>query len=339
MGRDPRLWKRNVLVITGGILALLAAACLLYYLGLHRGSPSCPKYTQVMVSSTCYNTTPFLAGALILGIILVVVGAVVFRSKPTTLVDRLHHGTPAHFGLAALAALVVLPILAYIVVLYLERSRGTNYVLSWNSGAGTAAIPLHTIILALLVVGLVAFVPYFLLLLSQGRLRRHFLKEAESYEEPEAFPGEAGVSTESTTQTTLTEGPPAEEYVEPSMWPGSREPEVEVGTGTTVPAEPETSGTATAAAATTAVPPAPVHTGAKAVGQRKTAPVVQPAPMVRQAAGCRAMTASGSECGDPVGPGGRYCLRHACQGRTASGTPCRNPAIEGGTRCRAHSAS
>jgi hypothetical protein len=60
------------------------------------------------------------------------------------------------------------------------------------------------------------------------------------------------------------------------------------------------------------------------------------APIVQQSAGCRAMKPTGQECGNPVGPGGRYCLKHACQGRTASGAPCRNPAMEGSTRCRAH---
>ncbi len=339
MARDSRLLKRNLLVLPGGLLATIAALGLLYFLTIRKTGAPCAKYTSVAYHGVCYNTTWLLAAALLVGLILVVVGLAVFRSKPKVLVDHLYHGTPAHFGLALLSALTALPLLAYCVVLYLERSRVTEYVMKIPGASGTPppTVKLLAVLGIIVLIGLIALIPYVALLGAQGKLRRRFLEAAETYEEPEAaFPGEPGTDGAPGTDEVLGpdygQAPAPDEFSDEAAWPASRDgPELE-----TAHADAETTAAgwtpASAAAAVPIIMPPRVE-------PHKPAPVVRPAPIVPQASGCRAMRANGTECGEPVGPGGRYCLRHACQGRTASGTACRNPALEGGTRCRAHSAS
>ncbi len=361
MARDSRLLKRNLLVVPGGLLAALATIGLLYFLAVRKSGAPCAKYTQVLMSGTCYTMTGWLAGALLVGLILIAVGLVVFRGKPAALVDHLNHGTPVHVGLAFLGSLVAIPLLAYIIVAYLERARNTHYVLSLpGSGTPPAVITLSAVLGIFLLIGLMAFIPYLLLYLAQGQLRRRFLKAAESYEEPEAFPGEPAAAAQTAEgapwQPSATglaaDQPPPEEFVDEALWPASRDgPEVEAAPANspdvsdedlkawdiaTLEADDAAATTTLAAAPAAAARPVP-PTVARALP--RPGAKVQPAPIVRAAPGCRAMTGSGAECGEAVGPGGRYCLRHACQGRTASGTPCRNPALEGGSRCRAHSAS
>lgn len=336
MGRDSRLVKRNLFVLPGGLLAVVAAIGLVYFLAVRKTGAPCVKYTAVQLSGACYTMTMPLAGLLLIGLILVAVGLFVFRGKPESLVDHLHHGTPAHFGLALLGALVAIPVLAYAVVLFLERARNTTYVMKVPGSASNppAVMTLHAVLGVVLLLGLLAFIPYLILFLSQGLLRRRFLAAADNYEDPDAFPGEPGgpaaLATDAASAGAMQLAPP-EEFVDEALWPASRDgPEVEAAP----PGVPDSD-------VWTPVPMAPpvAPAGAVAIAKRRTAPAVQPAPMVRQAPGCRAMNSAGLECGDPVGPGGRYCLRHACQGRTASGSPCRNPALEGGSRCRAHAPS
>ncbi|MES2154274.1 MAG: hypothetical protein V4510_03985 [bacterium] len=345
MARDPQLLKRNLLVLPGGLLAFFATLGLVYFLAVRpRGGLPCAKYTQVLYHGSCYTTTGFLVGMLLVGLILVAVGLVVFRSKPKVLVDHLYHGTPSHFGLALLAAFAAIPFLAYVIVLYLERALETTYVMNvpGTSGDGAPTITLHVVLGCILLAALVALVPYCLLMVAQGQLRRRFLREAETYEEPEAaFPGEPAEAPADLgwQEQPPAAAPPPEEFVDEAMWPGSRDsPEVEAA-----PVEGmqtgETATTEDAAWTPPPVVPGPPPVVMPVAVRKPTGPTVRPAPIVPQAPGCRAMRANGMECGEPVGPGGRYCLRHACQGRTASGSPCRNPALEGGTRCRAHSSS
>lgn len=351
MARDPKLWKRNLLTLPGGILTLYALAGLLY-VAFYRTGGSCPDDFRFLVGGLCYSAYPFLSALLILGLILVTVGLVVFRGRPADLPGHLHSGTPTHFVLALLVSLVVVPALVWLVLYYVETSQDLRPFMTEAGG-----YPFQTKFLFLLVVlgAFFALVPFLGLYLSQGRLRRNFLREVEQVAamEPEApFPGESGIAPLSDPLAV-----PPEEFVDESLWPASRgeEPlDAEAAALALPPGTPPapapnapSAGAARGLAANPNpepkkgpwVPPEPGSRQESPSGALPvTLPPLQPAqaPVVAVHPGCRAMLPSGTECGGTVGPGGRYCIRHACQGRTASGSPCKNPAAEGGNRCAAH---
>ena len=334
MARDPKLWKRNAFVLPGGILTLYALAGLFYVFVYRTPTPACSAAHRFLVTSHCYSAYPFLGAILILGVALVTVGLVVFRGKPVELPGHLHSGTPTHFALALMASLVVVPALVWLVLYYVEASQNLR-----PFATPVAGVEFQTkfLFLILAVGAALALVPFLGLYVAQGRLRRTFLKQVEDVaaQEGEAFPGE---TARPAAEPLLT--PPPEEFVDEALWPASRGDEP-VGAPPVAPTTPPTPALAPATSAPTAPAAPPVPVVAAVTGAVKPAakgPTQAAAPVVTLSAGCRAILATGHECGKPVGPGGRYCVGHACQGATATGAPCRNPAMEGSTRCPAHAA-
>lgn len=343
MARDPKLRKRNSLVIPGGLLVLYALAGLVYVWAFKDKSPHCPEVQQFLVAEHCYRSTPFLGGFLLLGLILLVVGLWVFRGKPAELPGYLHSGTPTHFVLALMASLAVIPALLWWILAYVEASQGLPPFMTTVNNS-----PFQTKTLYLLLAGgaFIAFLPFLGLYLAQGRLRRNFLREVEeaAAHETDPFPGEEPAKTPSEPTTV-----PPEEFVDESLWPASRAAETKAPdappAGSPTDAAPEGWSPPPAAAKPAPAAPAPRPAPATAASTpaflnpaaaAKPSAAAAAAPVVFVATGCRAILPTGTECGKAVGPGGRYCVSHACQGKTASGSPCKNPAMEGATKCPAH---
>jgi hypothetical protein len=318
VARDPKLWKRNLFVLPGGLLTFYAVAGLFYVMAYRVPTPACAVSYRFLIAGLCYSAYPFLAALLIVGLTLVTVGLVVFRGKPMELPGYLHSGTPTHFFLALLASFMAVPLVVWMILAYVEASQGITPFI-------TIAFdhPFQTKFLFLLMTlaGVFAFVPFLSLYLAQGWMRRVFLREVEEVageEESTPFPGEAGLRAQAPAAS-----PPPEEFVDEALWPDSRDAEA---------AKPWSPPEGAKAGASPA--------GAPASGPaQKVAEKAAAAPVIAVADSCRAILATGQECGRPVGPGGRYCLSHACQARTAADAPCRNAAMEGSTRCAAHAAS
>jgi hypothetical protein len=326
MGRDANVWKRNLLVLPGGLLASYAAAALAY-IYLYRahyyptGGP-CGYPQKFQIGGVCYNAVPGLVAALLLGAVLIAVGLAVFRGRPAALQGYLYHGTPMHFVLTLLASLAAMLALVAAVLSYLEATQRTQF---GTTLLGVAYRTTFLFNIAALVAFLI-FLPFLVLYLAQVRVRDRFLHEVRASsqgngeQDARRYPGEAGEPMQASSAGAARSRGPAvtnpavEDFGDETAWPESRASEWSAGAAATTMAVPAR------------VPPAPAKSAAKA-------------PVVRQGPGCRAMVGNGAECGRPVGPGGRYCLRHACQAMTTAGTPCRNPAMEGTTRCAAHQES
>jgi len=334
MARDARIRLRNLLVLPGGLLTLYAVIGLAI-VALRAPAPPCNAGYRFLVGGACYSAYPFLGILLILGVALVVVGLLMFRGKPDELTGHLHAGTPTHFALAVLASLVVVPVLAWLVLAYVEASQGLHPFTTVVHGSRFQTKFLFELAA---VAGVLMLLPFLGLYLAQANLRRRFLREVEAVADEESapapFPGEAHAADPA--------APPPEEFVDEAQWPAGR-PNEASPTVATASAPPMPTAVVlpppSTQAPVAASPASPFHAALADVPQapsRREPPKPAAAPMVAVAPGCRAVLPNGEVCGLPVGPGGRYCLRHACQALTAAGAPCKNAATEGSTRCPAH---
>ena len=150
MHKDPNLRKRNALVIPGGLLAVLAVVGMVHVSVLRNDTGTCEDPGLIVLAGACRSAMLALAIPLVIGLALVGSGAIGFRNKATC---RQGWGSWAHFGLAFLIALVLLPALGILV--------GPSLV---GSGAavtrGGVDYPITSIFAGLTVVGVVALVPF-----------------------------------------------------------------------------------------------------------------------------------------------------------------------------------
>ncbi|MEA3191024.1 MAG: hypothetical protein QOD77_1606 [Thermoplasmata archaeon] len=188
MARDARLWKRNLFVIPGGLLATYSGLFLLDLLLLRPSTGPCQDPHRILYHGLCYNVLPWLAALLLVGLVLVAIGAFAFRGRPQTLAGHLEHGTPVHFALALLVSFAVVPILAAGIAMYFQSAQGNVFVTGFRGSSFRTDFLLGIVA----VVGICLLLPFALLLASQRRLRLDFLAAAEAGEAPETFPGEPG---------------------------------------------------------------------------------------------------------------------------------------------------
>ena len=200
MGRDANIRRRDALIIPGGLLVFYSLAAIIYAEGFRTESDFCPDGSWVLINNTCYTAWKLLLPVLLIGIGLILGGALGFRGRPETLSQRLHHGSINHFALALLVSIAAVPLLLLLVQLGRENANDTTYVLT-AYGVDFK----HTFVLGVAtLVGLLALVPYLALYVSDILRRNDFIRAAETYEEeveeepepvpeaPEVLPHEPG---------------------------------------------------------------------------------------------------------------------------------------------------
>jgi hypothetical protein len=206
VGRDANITKRNALAIPGALLAFYGAAGLV--VATLRGSTgACHDGLRVMYHGACYGLVWPLAIGLVLGIILLVLGLVLFRGHPEGLAGQLHPGTPTHIGLAILASLVAVPLIGAGIAAIAQGRLGTTLTV----GSGDMQVKTTFLLEVVALIGLLMLAPFLALLLRDGARRRQVLREAEAMADEPAFPGEP------------TGDAPPEEFVDESAWPEARQ--------------------------------------------------------------------------------------------------------------------
>src|SRR5688572_18838220 len=146
MHKDPNLRKRNALVIPGGLLALLALVGLAYVSVLRGDAGTCEDSSLIVLAGACRSAVLVLAIPLVIGLAMLAAGAIAFRSKATC---RNGWGSWAHFGLAFLVTLVLLPALGIVAVPSLVGSGAAIT-------RGGVDYPITSILAGLTLVGVVA---------------------------------------------------------------------------------------------------------------------------------------------------------------------------------------
>jgi hypothetical protein len=160
MHKDPNLVKRNSLVIPGGLLVLLSVVGMVYVAGVRDDNGTCEDGSLIVLAGACRPALLVLAIPLVIGLALVAVGALKFKSVTTC---RLGHGSWAHFGLAVLITLVVLPALMALLAPALLGQSDPSLV------RGGVAYPLRTILGGLSAIGLLALLPFAALYSARNR--------------------------------------------------------------------------------------------------------------------------------------------------------------------------
>lgn len=288
MARDARLWKRNLFVIPGGLLAVYSGLFLADMLLLRPGTGPCQDPHRILYHGLCYNVLPWLAALLLVGLVLVAVGAFAFRGRPEDLAGRLEHGTPTHFALALLVSFVVVPLVAAGLAMYFEAAQGNTFVTAFRGASFRTDFLLGGVAL----VGACLLVPFAFLLMAQRRLRLDFLNAAEEGAEAEPFPGER------------PPGSPLEDDTFPEEeWPESRAAEHAM------------------AAAAPVVRAAPGCKATLGNGQPCGADV-GPGGLYCVRHACQGTTASGAACRNPAIAGTTRCRAHTQQ---AAAAPAGNP--------------
>lgn len=125
MRRDDRFVRRNALVVPGVLLATYGLL-VLGYAGM-RSPGLCTDASRIMVGGVCYSLLwPGLVLALV-GLGLVVGGAVGFRGRPAEPEGHLRLGTPTWSLIALLSSVVVVGVMGYVLLGYFEGRYGTLY--------------------------------------------------------------------------------------------------------------------------------------------------------------------------------------------------------------------
>lgn len=159
MHKDSNLRKRNALVIPGGLLALYSLIGLLYVVLVRGDEGTCADPGLIVFAGACRSATLLLAIPLVVGLALVGVGALAFRSKATC---RSGHGSWTHFGLAFLLSVTVIPLLG---LLAYPSLVGSDAVIT----RGTVDYPVGTVFAGLTALGVLMLVPFTLLYAAQAR--------------------------------------------------------------------------------------------------------------------------------------------------------------------------
>ncbi len=173
MAHDSQLAKRNSLVIPGGLLVFYSLLVVVYGEALRpAGATPCPDPGSLLASGVCYSIWKLALVPLLLGAGLLVGGLLAFPDKARSVESCLHSGTGVHFTFSLLLSWVALTLFGVLVfgvrqglndVIYTLSIRGTDYQLVF-------------LLEILLVVALLAFVPFMALLLHQGRMRRRLFR-------------------------------------------------------------------------------------------------------------------------------------------------------------------
>lgn len=159
MHKDPNLRKRNALVIPGGLLALTAFIGIAYVAVLRGDEGTCEDSGLIVFLGACRSAMLLLAIPLIIGLALVASGALGFRSKATC---RHGWGSWAHFGLAVLIAMVLVPALGIVTAPSLV---GPDAAIT----RGGVDYPVTTVLAGITLVGVIALVPYLSIYVARGR--------------------------------------------------------------------------------------------------------------------------------------------------------------------------
>lgn len=216
MARDEKTIMRGTLTTVGGLVVFYSVLAMLYAETLRSRSDFCADASFIVINGVCYTVWKMLAIPLLLGLVLLIVGLVVFRARPDELEGYLHHGTGAHFTLALLSSLVVIPFLLWIVQT-VRQADGEPFVIEFS---GVEFEHVFLLLLATLV-GLIAFVPYLGLYISVHAKRRRFLNavaQATEETEEEPLPHEEGFAYDDAAPAEL-ETMPEED------WPEERDEE------------------------------------------------------------------------------------------------------------------
>lgn len=189
MVRDRNLAKRDLMAIPGGLLAFYGGIGLLYVLFWRSAAAPCSDSYRFLINGACYNAIPLLLVLFGLGVVLLLVGTLVFRGRPDGLEGLLHAGTPTHFFFALLVSLVAVPAILAMWLRGLEVSQGNLFV------SEIAGVPVKTVFLlgALAFEAALVLLPYAILVGRQAARRRRFLSEARRVAAP--APGEERPAT------------------------------------------------------------------------------------------------------------------------------------------------
>lgn len=187
MHRDPTLRKRNALVIPGALLVLFSLVGIVYATLLRSDDVSCGDGGLIEFAYACRRAWMLLLAPVIIGIGLIVLGAMTRPKSPC----HIGHGTAATTGLALLIAGVAVPALAAIG-LYAMEDPAAPYVMNYD-GVDYGQVAVLT---GITLVMLLALIPYLILYICTARppkccrdkscFEPCFCDEEEESEEPPA---------------------------------------------------------------------------------------------------------------------------------------------------------
>lgn len=160
MHRDPTLRKRNALVIPGVLLVLVSLVGILYAQMLRSDRVTCDDGTLVFVLDACRSAALLLAIPLVIGIVLIALGAFMRRQGTC----HLGHGTTATTILAVLVAAMVLPALASLALMAME-DPDSPYVLT----SGDVDYGLPRLLGGAAILGFLLLLPYLVLYIATAR--------------------------------------------------------------------------------------------------------------------------------------------------------------------------
>ncbi len=175
MPSDNPVARRNALIIPGGLVLCYCLLAIMYAELVRSDDTLCNDGGRILIRNVCYNVWKLMLPFALVGLGVLLGGALGIRTRRTGSTAGLYHGTGSHFTLAFLASLVVLPLLGLIVQFMRERLLGKVFVIHAYDIAFQ-----HTFLLAVAtLVGSAAFFPYLGLYLHQDKRRRRFLDMAD----------------------------------------------------------------------------------------------------------------------------------------------------------------
>lgn len=173
MVRDSRLYARNSMVIPGGLLLFYSLVLMIVYAGFRTSDTTlCGDYSRIMLGGTCYSVYVVFGIPLIIGLVLTMLGLMLFKGTPETPEAYLYHGTGSHFLLSLIISLIVLPLMAAAGQYWQDLRRGVASVI-FLSGY---EIRIGDVLLLVSVIGIFMFIPYMFLYLRQAAMLRRYLR-------------------------------------------------------------------------------------------------------------------------------------------------------------------
>lgn len=182
MARDSNQPSRDLMVIPGGLLAVYSLLGMLYTSYLRGNANPCSEGAQVLIGGACYRIWLILLPFLLLGILLVILGIVLFRGRADRLRGLLYPGTGARFTLWLLGSLFVVPLLAVLGVAAVQ-DPGSPYVVSVSD----VELTLRFLLAVWAAVAALMLAPYAGLYVRDAVARRRILERATEnpLDEPE----------------------------------------------------------------------------------------------------------------------------------------------------------
>ncbi len=223
MARDSRIRMRNGLVIPGVLLVFYGVLAIVYAEVFRARSDFCADSNRILIAGLCYSVRNLIIPLVVIGFALILTGALAFKSKPDSLEGHLHHGTPTHVALAVLVSWVGASGITLIVQL-IRQGGGKPFELTV-----LGARYQHTFLLELLLlVGLLALVPFLGLYISNHRRRRAFLEAAAAIGDgSDALPHEPAFDYADTAKAAEVQ---ASNMVPDDEWPEGRDAKLDLAT-------------------------------------------------------------------------------------------------------------